>query len=756
MVDVTSPATSGTVTGTSELSGNALPAGAHVHEFEIAKVIGEGGFSLVYLAFDHTLHRTVALKEYIPRALAGRRGDLTVVAHSEQHQAPFEAGMRSFINEARLLAQFDHPALVKVFRFWESNGTAYLAMPFYQGRTLKQILKEHPAQVDEAWLKRLLVPILDALSMLHAQRVYHRDISPDNILLVANDAPILLDFGAARRTVGDMTQAFTAILKPSYAPLEQYAEDPQLKQGPWTDIYALAAVLYAAIVHKPPPPSVARIYKDPLEPLATRNLKGFSVAFLEAIDRGLAVRPDDRIQSIAEFGRALGITGFDGVAHAASPGATTRRDAHATPGPWPAAHAAPDPVRASAPSSVAPSSVAPSMPPNLPAQIPAPIYSPPPTPPTPPTPSTPAAPWDSPASSAPPASSTPWDASAPPPPSLPANRSSPPVLPAAADPFIASAPPALPDPWAEAPAPAQAASPAEAPGLATIDASATTVRFAHRAAAAPATAAPSEVDDRTIVAPRSPDLRATTRPSSGATRTAAMAGGGLLAAAALVYLVYAALSDGGDAPPARAGSQESTPAGPGAGRVTAIPAASSATSTSASMPASSSASRPVTTPASSPAPTAAAPAPEASRPASTGAEVRTPGAPTPVSADSRPSSVPETDRRTAPPRTNAGDSGAGTGATTAGTDNGRVGAGTAAPAHKRDAEPRRTVPTVRIQNAAPTTRSPVEASRHGASDSPSDVPAARRAEQCGTLRTRAELGETLSRAERSLIERECR
>ena len=309
----------GTGTAAPILSSNALPIGTRVHEFEITRVVGEGGFSVVYLAFDHTLHRSIALKEYIPSALASRRGDNTVAVRSAQHQQTFEAGLRSFINEARLLAQFDHPALVKVYRFWESNGTAYMAMPYYEGRTLKQILREHPEQATEAWLKRLLVPLLDALELLHRHRCYHRDIAPDNIQVLENEAPVLLDFGAARRTIGDMTQAFTVILKPGYAPIEQYADEADLKQGPWTDVYALAAVLYGAVVHKPPPTAVARVIKDPLEPLAKRALPGYSATFLSGIDRGLGVRPEERPQSIGEWRAMLGMPGEPAAAASRAP-----------------------------------------------------------------------------------------------------------------------------------------------------------------------------------------------------------------------------------------------------------------------------------------------------------------------------------------------------------------------------------------------------------------------------------------------------
>src|SRR5690349_25118036 len=163
------------------IEGNALPLGTRLGEFEIVGIVGEGGFGIVYLAYDHSLDRKVALKEYMPSALAEREGTTSVKVKSQRNAETFSAGLRSFINEARLLAQFDHPALVKVYRFWEANGTAYMAMPYYGGRTLRDILRADPAQASEAWLKKLLVPLLDALELLHAHRCYHRDVAPDNI-----------------------------------------------------------------------------------------------------------------------------------------------------------------------------------------------------------------------------------------------------------------------------------------------------------------------------------------------------------------------------------------------------------------------------------------------------------------------------------------------------------------------------------------------------------------------------------------------
>ncbi len=288
-------------------SANCLPIGTRLAEFEITGVIGEGGFGNVYLAFDHSLQRTVAIKEYMPLSLASRGIDNSVLVQTKRHRETFETGMNSFINEARLLAQFDHPALIKVYRFWEQNRTAYMAMRYYEGQTFKALINKHPERVTEAWLKPILKPLLEALETLYKLQVLHRDISPDNIMIQNSGEAVLLDFGAARQVLGDMTQALTVILKPGFAPVEQYAEDSDMKQGPWTDIYALCAVMYLAITKQAPPTSVTRLLKDPIELLQSKPRPGFSKEFLAAIDKGMSVKPQDRPQTITEFSRLLGI-----------------------------------------------------------------------------------------------------------------------------------------------------------------------------------------------------------------------------------------------------------------------------------------------------------------------------------------------------------------------------------------------------------------------------------------------------------------
>jgi serine/threonine protein kinase len=291
-----------------------LPVGTYLAEFEITRLVGEGGFGLVYEAYDHSLQRRVALKEYMPSSLASRSATHQVSVKSARHRETFEAGLKSFVNEARLLASFDHPSLIKVYRFWEDNGTAYMVMPFLEGVTLKDYLRSLGSAPDEAWLRSLLGPLTEALGVIHAKQCYHRDIAPDNVMrLDATHKWLLLDFGAARRVIGDMTQALTVILKPGYAPVEQYAEIPGLKQGPWTDVYALAASVYFAIIGKTPPPSVGRLLNDTYVPLVQSAAGRYSEGFLAAIDRALVVRPEARTQDIDALRRELDLDGQAGL-----------------------------------------------------------------------------------------------------------------------------------------------------------------------------------------------------------------------------------------------------------------------------------------------------------------------------------------------------------------------------------------------------------------------------------------------------------
>jgi len=317
----------------SSLFNHTLPDGTRLGEFEIKGLIGEGGFGIVYLAYDESLQRQVALKEYMPSSLAARSNTTaTVSVKSDRHRETFQAGLKSFVNEARLLAQFDHPSLVKVYRFWEGHGTAYMVMPYYEGPTLKRALADLGRPPTETELKAWLRPLLDALEVMHAAHCFHRDIAPDNILLTAT-GPLLLDFGAARRVIGDMTHALTVVLKPGYAPIEQYGEESSsMPQGAWTDLYALACVVYYAVTGKAPMSSVDRLMADKLKPLSEVGSGRYSEHFLKAMDACLAVRPHERPQSVTQL-RALIDT---------------------APTPEPAAPAAPSTARLNTPLAVAP------------------------------------------------------------------------------------------------------------------------------------------------------------------------------------------------------------------------------------------------------------------------------------------------------------------------------------------------------------------------------------------------------------------
>ena len=295
---------------------DALPPGSRLGEFEILSLLGVGGFGMVYRAFDHSLHRAVAIKEYMPSALAGRDIGQTLRVRASSDQAAYQAGLASFVGEARLLAQFDHPSLVKVFRFWQVNNTAYMVMPLYSGMTLKQARVHMRTPPSEAWLRKLLWSILGALRVLHDGKTLHRDISPDNIFLQDSGPPVLLDLGASRHAINDQDRKHTSVLKVNYAPIEQYADgDHDLRQGPWSDLYSLAAVVYGCVCNDTPLPATLRSIRDRMVSFSrvTKTVKRqfgveYSPSFVAAISQSLALRPEDRLQDIDAFLQAMRMT----------------------------------------------------------------------------------------------------------------------------------------------------------------------------------------------------------------------------------------------------------------------------------------------------------------------------------------------------------------------------------------------------------------------------------------------------------------
>ncbi|UBM41320.1 serine/threonine protein kinase [Hafnia paralvei] len=301
---------------------NALPVGYRFNEFEIKEMIGGGGFGIVYRAWDHQLERTIAIKEFMPSSLAVRGDDMTLVLRSERFGRAFSAGLNSFIQEARLLARFNHPNLLHVLRFWVQNDTAYMGTLFYRGTTLSRLREEKPELINEAWIHRTLPMLFGAIKTIHDEGYLHRDISLDNIQIQDNGLPVLLDFGSARCIIGNFSDETETMLRPGFAPIEQYIDDNESEQGPWTDIYALGAVLRTLIVGSPPPVSVVRSIQDTCKPLVELMPQGYSIPLLQAIDRALALHMEDRPQSIDEFAALIEmpVAGIDDVLVAKKPG----------------------------------------------------------------------------------------------------------------------------------------------------------------------------------------------------------------------------------------------------------------------------------------------------------------------------------------------------------------------------------------------------------------------------------------------------
>lgn len=288
---------------TATASAGALPSGWALNEYRVESLLGGGGFGLTYLAHDTLLDCKVAIKEFLPTDLAVRGDAQRVLPRAGPAVEMFEQGLRRFLDESRALATFHHPNIVRVNRFFEANGTAYMVMDYVQGRTLNQWMRERTVTMDRSTLLAIVKPLLEGLQVVHDGGFLHRDIKPANISIRDDGTPVLLDFGAARR-YHDSQHTLTAIVTPGFAPFEQYHSHGN--QGPWTDIYSLAAVMYWLVTGQRPVESAARVQSDPLVPAARAADAGaFGASLLRAIDWGLEPHEAKRPRSVEDFRRVF-------------------------------------------------------------------------------------------------------------------------------------------------------------------------------------------------------------------------------------------------------------------------------------------------------------------------------------------------------------------------------------------------------------------------------------------------------------------
>ena len=286
---------------------SALPHGTRIDQYIIEGLLGRGGFGITYLVRDDDLNRDFALKEFFPEGLVRREGTSVQFMAGGTRESDYRWGLRKFYDEARLLAQFSHPNIISVRRVFQANNSAYMLLDFIKGGTLEHWLQQLDSPPTQEELDLISTPLLSALELVHANRCWHLDISPDNIMIRAADGiPILLDFGASRLELKHHSQLVSAmVFKSGYSAPEQYTSNAE-RYGPWTDIYAFAATLHRAISGNRPKEATERQLEDEAEIPAKLIGKGrYRDAFLGAIDWALKIPPRARPQSISEWRKQL-------------------------------------------------------------------------------------------------------------------------------------------------------------------------------------------------------------------------------------------------------------------------------------------------------------------------------------------------------------------------------------------------------------------------------------------------------------------
>ena len=281
-----------------EESVDPLPEGHKLLEYSVECVLGQGGFGTTYLCRDEHLRRQCVIKEFTPRRLIARRPDGRLQAIQRHAAREFSEGLAEFLEEARKLAQFAHPHIVRVTRYFEANGTGYFVMDHEAGGSLRGILDDAKDSMSEDAIEAIVEPLCRGLTALHGSGLLHRDVKPDNIVVRLDGSPVLIDFGASIRFGGSVNGPTAFIGTPAYAPVEQF--DPHGNIGPWTDIYSMGAVMYEMIACRRPTPAYERVQGAEMVPASTIGGGKYSDRLLALIDQSLSLQPNERPQSISE------------------------------------------------------------------------------------------------------------------------------------------------------------------------------------------------------------------------------------------------------------------------------------------------------------------------------------------------------------------------------------------------------------------------------------------------------------------------
>lgn len=285
-----------------EQANQALPVGYQLLGYRIAKQLSGGGFSLVYLAYDE-YGSPVAIKEYLPSALAVRKEGATVTVRSAEDLAVFRNGMKCFFEEGRTLASISHPNVVKVLNFFRANETVYMVMQYERGRTLQELIRTRGGAMSEAFVRRVFVELLNGLREVHARKLLHFDIKPANIYIRLDESPLLLDFGAARQALANDRPKLSPMYTPGFAAPEQYYDRANL--GPWTDIYSIGASMFACLAGQSPPSADERLRSNKLLSAKKSCPAHYSDRLLEIVDWCLELEYRDRPQSVFALQKAL-------------------------------------------------------------------------------------------------------------------------------------------------------------------------------------------------------------------------------------------------------------------------------------------------------------------------------------------------------------------------------------------------------------------------------------------------------------------